>query len=380
MSEYKDILTLDGKIRSAQPGVTKRKIEAVADLISGAMQGDPVKAGMLQEVMTTSDAPFSAAHLVQSEFLPQFEKAERDWQKVAGVRTVADFRPATLVSIFGDLTGPGVREGGGAARVDEAAPYPYVTVAGKEAFYSRLAKTGAKFGITFETRVNDPAGLWERMPQELLELALDTENVEVWDALKTGVANLGGAADMTGGTLPDGTVVPANAPVTPNAIWQAIMELSNRTVNGRKVGRLSGYNVIVPTGLAPFIEFQLSQTIIAIQDGNVTFGPGDRSVFGGITIVESDQIGLTNPNEWYVLPKPGAYRRPVLELLRLRGYETPELRVNNATGTYLGGGAVAPFEGSFDNDTLDMRLRYVVGGAFWDSGAEAVLYSDGSGS
>lgn len=380
MADYKDILTLDGKIRGAQPSVTKRKIEAVADLIQGAMSGDPIKTGMLQEVMTTSDAPFSAAHLVQAEFLPQFEKAERTWQKIAGVRTVKDFRPATLTSIFGDLTGAGVRENGGAARVDEAAPYPYVTIAGKEAFYSRLAKTGAKFGVTFEARINDPAGLWEQMPQELLELALDTEDVEVWDALKSGVASLAGAADMVGGTLPDGTIVPPNAPVTPNAIWQAIIELSNRKVNGRSVGRLSGYNVIVPTGLAPFIEYQLSQTIIAIQDGSVTFGPGDRSVFGGITIVESDQIGLTDPNEWYVLPKPGAYRRPVLELLRLRGYETPELRVNNATGTYLGGGAVAPFEGSFDNDTLDLRLRYVVGGAFWDSGAEAVLYSDGSGS
>lgn len=380
MADYDNILTLDGKLRNAQPGVTKRKVEAVGSLIAGAMRGDPIAAGTLQEVMTTSDAPFSAAHLVTAEFLPQFEAAPRTWSEVATVRTVADFRPVNLYSIFGDLTGAGVREGGGAARVPEAAPYPYVTIAGKEAFYSRLAKTGAKFGVTWESRINDPAGVWEQMPAELLELALDTENVEVWDALKNGVAALGGAADMTGGTLPDGTIVPANAPLSPNAIWQAIIELANRTVNGRKVGRLSGYNVIVPTGLAPFITYQLSQTIIAIQDGNITFGPGDRAVFGGISIVESDQIGLTDPNEWYVLPKPGAFRRPVLELLRLRGYETPELRVSNLSGNSLGGGAISPFEGSFDNDTLDMRLRYVVGGAFWDSGAEAVLYSDGSGS
>lgn len=379
MAEYKDIMTLDGLVRP-QPGVTKRKVEAVADLIGRTMRGDSIASGTLQEVMTTSDAPFSAAHLVTAELIPQFEKAERNWSQIAGVRTVADFRPVTLQSIFGDLTGAGVRQGGGAARVDEAAPYPYVTVAGREAFYSKLAKNGVKFGITWEARINDPAGLWEQMPQELLELALDTEEAEVYDALIEGVAALGAAAQLQGGTLPDGTTVPANAPLTADAIWEAIIELSNREVNGRKVGRLSGYNVIVPTGLAPFIEYQLSQKIIAVQDGNITYDGGDRSVFGSITIVESDRIGLTNPNEWYVLPKPGAYRRPVLELLRLRGYERPELRVNNATGSYLGGGEVSPFEGSFDADTLDMRLRYVAGGAFWDSGAEAVLYSDGSGS
>lgn len=379
MAEYKDILTLDGLVKP-QPGVSKRKIEAVADLLGRTMSGDSIAAGTLQEVMTSSDAPFSAAHLVQGEVLAAFDKAPRKWSQLATVRTVADFRPTTLWSIFGDLTGAGVRQGGGAARVDEGAPYPYVTVTGKEAFYQKLAKNGAKFGITWEARVNDPAGIWEQMPDELLELALDTEEAEVADALIDGVAAIGSSVELQGGTLPDGTVVPANSPLNLNAIWQAIIELANREVNGRKVGTLSGYNVVVPTGLAPFIEFQLSQKILAIQNGSITLDGGDRSIFNRISIVEWDRIGLTNPNEFYVIAKPGAFKRPVLELLRLRGYERPELRVNNATGTYMGGGQIAPFEGSFDNDTMDMRLRYVVGGAFWGTGEAAVVYSDGSGS
>ena len=66
----------------------------------------------------------------------------------------------------------------------------------------------------------------------------------------------------------------------------------------------------------------------------------------------------------------------MLELLRLRGHERPEVRVSNLTGTYQGGGNISPFEGSFDTDTVDMRLRYVAGGALWS--ADAVVYSDGS--
>lgn len=378
MAEYGNILTLDGRIKGAQPGVTKRKIEAVGDLIMGAMSGNPIQAGTLQEVMTTSDAPYSAAHLVTAELIEQFDAAPRTWSEIADVRTVADFRPVNLYSIFGDLTGAGVREGGGAARVDEAAPYPYVSITGKEAFYQKLAKNGAEFGITWEALVNDPAGVWAQMPGELLELALDTEEAEVYDALIQGVAAAGASVELDGGTLPDGTIVPPNSPLVPEAIWQAVLELANRTVNGRKVGSLSGYNVIVPVGQKMFIDWKLGQKIIAIQDGNITLDDGDRSVFGKITVIESDKIGLTNPNEWYLIPKKGAYRRPTLELLRLRGYETPELRVSNLTGVSFGGGAISPFEGSYDNDTVSMRLRYVCGGALWT--ADAVVYSDGSGS
>lgn len=378
MAEYKDILTLDGLVRP-QPGVSKRKIEAVGDLIARTMRGDSIAEGTLKEVMTTSDAPLAASHLVTAQLIPQFEKAERKWSQIAGVRTVADFRPVTLQSMFGDLTGAGVREGGGAARVPEAAPYPHVTISGVEAFNAKLQKNGVRFGMTFEARINDPAGFWSELPSELLQLALDTEEAETFDALTDGVASLGSAVELQGGTLPDGTTVAANSPISPDAIWQAIIELSQRQVNGRSVGRLAGgYNVIVPVGLAPFIEFALSQKIIAVQNGSITYDGGDRSVFGSISIIESDKIGLTNPDEWYVLPKPGAYRRPVLELLRLRGYERPEVRVNNLTGNYVGGGAISPFEGSFDTDTIDFRLRMIAGGALWSG--EQVLYSDGSGS
>lgn len=79
MAEYGNILTLDGRIKGAQPGVTKRKIEAVGDLIMGAMSGNPIQAGTLQEVMTTSDAPYSAAHLVTAELIEQFDAAPRTW-------------------------------------------------------------------------------------------------------------------------------------------------------------------------------------------------------------------------------------------------------------------------------------------------------------
>lgn len=375
MAEYKDIVTLDGRIKP-QTGVTKRKLEAAGDLLGRALRGDAIAAGQFKEALTTSDLRFNAAQLVTAELIPQFDEAPRTWSEIATVRTVPNFNAVQLYSLFGDVTGAGIREGGGATRVPEADVYPHVTITGQEAFYAKIAKNGFRFAYTWESRVNDVEGFFENLPSELLRVALDTEEAEVYDALIGGVAAAGASVELDGGTLPDGSVVPANSTVTPEAIWQAILESANREVNGRKIGRMSRYKVIVPVGQAMFLEWKLSQSILAIQDGSITYGPGDRSALGAIDIVESDRIGLgANPNEWYLLPAPGSYRRPLLELGRLRGYEQPELRVENAAGNYMGGGAVSPFEGSFDADLINYRFRYVAGGILW--GTDPIVYSTG---
>lgn len=377
MAEYSDILTLDGRIKAAHPSVTKKKLDATKTLLEKALRGDHIASGTLQEVLTTSDLQFNMAHLVSAELIPQFDEAPRTWSDIATTRVVKDFDSAKLYGIFGDLSGPGIRQGGGAVRVPEAAPYVYTTITGQESFYKKIQKNGFKFGYSWEARINDIEGFFATLPSELLGVSLDTEEAEVYDALIEGAAAAGASIELKGGTLPDGAVVLPNAQVTPSAIWQAILELQNRTVNGRKVGAVSGYNVIVPTGRKAFVDYALRQQVIAIQDGNITFGPSSDTTLNNVTVIESDKIGLTDADEWYILPKPGTLRRPVLELARLRGYETPELRVENAAGNYLGGGAVSPFEGNFTNDTIDYRLRYVAGGLLWDP--TFILYSDGTG-
>lgn len=366
---YKDQFSLDGRLKPANHLITRAKVTEADRLLTQAAQGDKIAAGKLAEVHATSDLKFNVAHLISSVAIPQFDEAERTWTKVAGVRTVPDFGPVRLMSMFGSLTGSGVAEEGGLPTVPEAAPYPYVTITGQEAFYAKLRKLGAKFGFTWESNVNDIVGFFEQIPGELIQLALDTEEREVYEALIEGTTNTLGSQE-----LPDGTTTDPNAPISPEAIWAAVIQLQNVEVNGRKVGRATGYNVVVPAGTADFIEWKLNQNIIQIQDGLVTYGPGDRSVFNNISIVESAYVTGTN---WYVLPKPNAIRRPVLELLRLRGYEQPELRVHGDTGSYVGGSSVSPFEGNFDNDTIDYRIRYVAGGVLWSD--DYSVHSDGTG-
>lgn len=379
-TEYKNYFNLDGRLQPAHPSVTPEKVKAADKLLGEALRGNRIASGQLAEVHTTSDLPFTLAHLISSQAIPQFEDAPRTWTALAGVREVPTFENVRLYSLYSDITGAGVAEGpdapaqgltGGLPTIPEAAPYPYVTVSGREAFYAKIKKVGAKFGFTWESSISDIEGFYDTLPSDLVQLALDTEEREIYDAIINGITN-----SLAGGTLPDGTVVAPNAPVSPSAIWQAIIELSTKQVNGRFVGRASnGYNVVVPVGVGPFLEWSLNQAIIQIQDGAITFGPGDRSALNGVSVIESPYITGTN---WYILPKPGSFRRPFLELGRLRGYTAPELRANGNTGVYLGSSAVVPFnQGSWDNDTIDYRVRYVCGGILWDN--TYGLHSDGQG-
>lgn len=365
--EIKDQFTLDGRLTPVAPYVTRKKVEAADKLLTAALRGDRIASGQLSEAFATSDLKFNLAHLVSATVIPQFEAAPRTWSEIASVRTVPDFGPVRLQSIFGDLTGAGIHENGGLAAVPEAAPYPHVTITGAESFYAKVAKFGARFAYTWEAGINDVEGFFGELPNELLQAALDTEEREVYEAL-TSTTN-----ELDGATLPDGTIVPVNSALTPSAIWAAILQLSTTVVNGRIVGRsTNGYNVIVPIGTKYYIDWLLNQAIISIQDGAVTFGPGDRSVFSTITVIESEYVTGSN---WYVAPKKGGLRRPVLELGRLRGHETPELRVADEGGIYVGGSRVSPFEGNFTNDTVDLRVRMVCGGILWDE--NLVVHSEG---
>jgi hypothetical protein len=163
-------------------------------------------------------------------------------------------------------------------------------------------------------------------------------------------------------------------------VLKAVQDLSQRSINGRLIQVTGGYNLIVPVGATPAVEFSLQQPLIASVPASSARGyvrdisdPG-TSIIGSITIIESPYVTGTN---WYLLPKPGAVRRPVLELGRLRGNAAPELRVDAQAGNYVGGGQVSPFEGNFTNDTIDLRLRYPLTGILWDD--RFVVWSTGAG-
>lgn len=377
LESYKTPFTLDGRLKP-QPGVTAPKVKRAQELYERGLAGDFVAEAQLRELMTSTDAGFSMAHLTNLQFIPQLpEEQEKSIAGLVTTRTVKDFNPVTLWSMLGkeNLTGAGLTEDGGAVIVPEGGRYPLVSVKSDiESFYQKLAKRGFRFDFTFEARINDVVGFFQELPAELLRTTIDTQYAEIFDALDQATKNLEAF------TLPDGTVVPAHAALTPEAIIAADMQLNLREINGRKIGEISAYNLFVPIGGKKPLEYKIERYFSTIDITSPTTGvrvtpPPTRSLWPNITIIETERL---NGTAWKLVPKPGTTKgRPVWEMLKLRGYELPELRVKSDQGFYPGGGKVDLFQGGFEADSLSYRYRYIVGSVLWDD--NWVVISNGTG-
>lgn len=375
-------LTLNGRL-AIPAGVNETKLVAMKELVEKTKRGNREAAGRLVEAMTTSDAVFNFSHLVNLNVLPQFDQATRTWTQIATRRTLSDFRPAVLYSLFPQWEDGTLGDGDPrhiSPVVPEATAYPYATLRGEEYAGNSLVKRGFKVGLTWEALVNDAVGFVNALPGEILRVALDTEEYEVYNALIGGV---GAGQQLQAQSAPVGGsgAVLVNNTLTRDALLAALEQFANRTINGRRIVNTSGWNLIVPVGKAAAANFILNQTLGQINTNpaagtpEFVFAVGGDNPLSGITPIESEYVTGT---AWYLVPKPGGFRRPVLELGALVGHESPELRVNNATGNFIGGGAITPFQGSFDNDTVDFRVRQVIKGLNWTP--SAIVWSTGAGS
>lgn len=380
MTEYKDSFTLDGLVKP-QLGVTEEKLDAVRTLVEDTMSGSRSAKGMLEEAMVSTDAVFNLAHLSALNVLADFPEEERKWSQIATTRTVSDFRPVTLYSLRPDWSGGGTLGSGDprfvAPRIPEGANYPYAYLE-QEVSQAQggIVKRGFKTGFTFESFINDAVGFLQALPESMKQIALDTEEWEVFNALITGV---GSTEQLDGGVIPDGTttVVP-NAPFSRAALIRAIIELSQREIADRKIIVSGGYKLLIPSGQRLWVEYILNNVaLVGFDQGTdpqFKYTINGYDPLSGIEIIESEFVPA---GHWYLIPNQNSARRPVLELLRLVGHEVPELRVQGNTGSYVGGGAVSPFEGSFDNDSADFRLRMFTHGVLWSK--ELIVWSNGSG-
>ena len=300
--DYKDKFTLDGRVAPVA-GVTKAKVEALRGIVESALRGNRIAAGTLVEAITTSDAGFSLAHLVNLNFLPQYDEAPRTWSEIAGTRQVSDFRPAVLYGLAGEWE-DGVLGSGTPAHIAPVVPegtvYPESTLKGEESQVGGIKKRGFRTSFTFEAFINDAIGFLRALPDEMLRVALDTEEYEVYSALITGAT---ASQQLDGGTIPDGTVVPANSVLSRAALIQAVIELSSRKVNGRTVQYNGGFNLIVAPGQGLFANFVINNlALTSIDAPPLTLAVNGYNPLTNINVIESEYVTGT---AWYLLPKIG---------------------------------------------------------------------------
>lgn len=330
-----------------------RVVEA-SRLVQRVWDGDRRAPLQVQEALSTSDFGSLFGNVLDRMLLDRYAAAPQVWSAFARRRVVKDFRPSTMIDVLG---GRAILPA-----VAELTEYPARPITDAE-YELKVGKRGARFALSFEAFVNDDLGAFQDLPNDLAMAARNTEDYVATQLVETAGAPNAGITRVTG-----------NPVLSQDAVEAAVTAIGNRRDSeGLPIANMAKV-LMVPPALEMTAKRIVNATEVRTADGARTLISGNV-LSGAVSIVVNRW--LTSATGWYLLPDPNA-GRPAFSLGFLRGYETPEIRVKADTGTAVGGGTIAPTDGSFDFDDVQYRVRHILGGATTDLIAAAA--SDGSGS
>lgn len=367
-----------------------KRVDQITDWLAAARQGNYVAQAQLKEAISTSDFPVIFADIKDAQTLAKYNEVKEQafWNKIARRITVPNFLPQSFRDWGFESDNENILAANGGRRtrpgslpnVPEGTEYPataFKLYTSQEQL--EIRKAGARVPFTFEAIINDQWDLVDSLPDFLVQTAIDSEDIEVTDLLTDGdgpnseyfTADRGNLLKF--GTNTDGTAA-LSRDTLKAALWQADSFYAD-AAKTRPV-RFQKFAVVIPRALEELANDLLNTPKqFLVQDGNLqytdTFSYGKNFEF----VVDPwlDTLDATHGDtSWYVVPFAGQGQRVSLGLGFLQNHDRPELRVHNDTGVYLGGGAVSPREGSFLNDTWQLRIRHIYGGVALNGGLGTV--------
>lgn len=377
--------------------MTIQTIEEAGKVFGAALQGDRTAQGRVKalvdgtayitESVSTSDLAAAFAIGTRQTLQAQYAKRVSDWSDFAVRKTFNDFKPQFLRELLLD-NDTNLPENGGKLtlpqslpRVPENTEYPtfgFTTSANGVL----LAKTGARFGFTWEMVINDEWDLINSIPGKLIEFAGNTEDTEAYGILaSTTGPNSQTFSVANGNTNAVGTLFDKEYKLDLNSLSLAKKAIRSRQVNGRYV-TVPKFRLIVPTAMKDRAEYLLGIKELTIRNAGNTTEIKSATSNSDVSLTASDWLpqidkSATAATTWYLVPDKGYDgTRQSLAVAFLQNNEKPDLRISGGGGTYLGGGAVPGLEGSLLNDDIQYRVRHVVSGAFLNG--QALLASKGS--
>lgn len=361
------------------------------DLLEAAVKGNYIARATLKESISTSDFPAVFTDITNAQLLAKYALQEDQfWSKIAKRLSVPNFLPQSFIDLgwddaaFDDILAAngGLKTIPGALpNVPEGTEYPtaFRLYATEEQLSVR--KAGMRIPFTFEAIINDQWNIVADLPNWMLRTARDSEDIEVTTLLAdregTGL-NTDYFNATNGNLLKYGTNTDGTAALTRDTLKAALKQANNYKSgpNKNRPVRFSKFALVVPSALEETANdiINLPRQLI-ITDGSVQYTETFEFGANFEVVVDPwlDVINTTNgETAWYIVPFSGEGVRTSLGLGFLQNYETPELRLANETGTYLGGGIVPANQGSFLNDDWQLRIRHIFGGVALNGGIGTV--------
>lgn len=370
--------------------ITNERLNEVTELLEGALDGDARAQGQIkyeiksamtdaEESHSTSDFPAAFKSITQAAFLESYGQIESVWTQFARPYNVNNLRPQSFYSLAFDGSNlpdqnggePTIkRSPGGIPRVPELTEFAPISFTASESSFG-VAKYGARVNFSFEMLLNDEWGVLETLPTQLAQLARNQEDIVASEVLVNPVAPYGPNPDFfsvaNGNVLTTAGGFSSNNPVLSiDAVANALSAVRSRTFNGNPVVAPQ-LALMVPPALEAQARKLLGITTLQVTDP--VNGVYDvTNPISGVSLIVNPwlpvlDLSATVNTTWYIVPVAGAGIRPSIVFSKIRGRETPELRIATEGGEYLGGGSVPGREGSFLNDDIQFRVRHFMGAA-----------------
>lgn len=363
--------------------LSEAAISEAQDKMAKAFKGS--RRGMLefQEALVAGDFQQAVFQVLDREVMDRYEDISPVWSQYVSTTTVRDFKPKNLIDLMGGKAGLDV--------VPELSEYPARSIS-KALYRLKVSKYGGRFAISWEAIVNDDLDELRNLPENLAVAARDTESRAAASLLTDGngpnnslfnATAWGRTYDPDTDTWSGGSsnLIAGNPVLTIDSLEAALNAIQQRRdPEGRPIV-VRAYKLVVPAALEFTARKILDAREIRTTTGNQEV-VSNNYVSGRVQLVVDPWLDVldtsaTSSTTWYLVPDPASARK-ALWLGKLRGHETPDVRVKADTGSRVGGGAIAPEEGSFDLDDIQYRTRHVLGTAGTDMIATAV--STGAGS
>lgn len=347
--------------------------------LAEALEGDRLAQARLKEAITSDQLAPMFVKAANVRFQEYYVAHETIWDKIATKELLSDFRASSLLSLKPNSTSAPIDNGGyqhpvgTLPHVPELTPYPTMSYQADGAFIT-TAKHGARVQFSFEAFINDQWNVISRFPKDAAAIAARTEDLlvllQLFDpekkTLRTDVFN------DTNKTKAEFSIVPEDIrgdldvthgiyPLSFNAIVAARYQALATIRDGHSTYVPEGFVLVTNPALAEVAKGYTQINEIRVQNGKRTDIKGNP--LKDLEVVTSDLISVVGGDSaWVLLPKGGrANGKTVLAKTGMLGREAPELRIHNATGQMIGGGDVNPYEGSFDNDDIEIRIRQIAG-------------------
>lgn len=355
----------------SHPKINGNKAAWMGLMVEANKLVDQVKSGKrpihaFTEAMSTDLFPLLFADALDRQMYAAYTAAPQHWRRVARRAMVNDFREVKR------FAGTGIR--GLLSPVKELAEHERRTADMAEFKYS-VQKYEAGFGVSFEMMVNDDLDAFGRLPQDLAQSALDTEE---WFTTSIYAGATGPNPDYynTG----NDNVIASNAPLTRQNLQAALTRLMKRTDERGNPIVVTAVELVVGPGLTMTANDILNATEYRMVDagGNTTIISGN-GIAANLTVTTNFFLGtITTTNadtSWYLFANPTASARPAIEVGFLRGYEQPALYERIPDMRRFGGGAEVAW--SFDFGDNEKKVQHILGGTFVDP--RMTLGSNGTG-